>query len=293
MARAKVAIIGGSGLYKMEGMTEVERVQVSTPFGNPSDAIILGTLEGVRVAFLPRHGEGHRISPSELPAKANIYALKALGVERIISVSAVGSLKEEIEPQNVIVPDQLIDHTKGRERTFFSDGIVCHVSLAEPFCPVLRKALFQASVEAGVRAHDGGTYLVVEGPQLSSRAESYLYRSWGADIIGMTALPEAKLAREAEMCYAILAFVTDYDCWHPAHEPVSAEMILTNLQKGIDAVQRILKMALDSLPSTWDCPCGSALKYAIATEKKYIPERKRRELWPLIGKYLGEEKDGG
>lgn len=291
MSEAKVAIIGGSGLYKMEGMTKVEKVQMSTPFGKPSDAIVLGSLEGVTVAFLPRHGEGHRISPSELPAKANIYALKSLGVERIISVSAVGSLKEEIEPQNVIIPDQLIDHTKGREGTFFTDGIVCHVSLAEPFCSVLRKVLFEASIKVGVKAHEGGTYLVIEGPQLSSRAESYLYRSWGADIIGMTALPEAKLAREAEICYAVLAFVTDYDCWHPTHEPVSAEMILTNLEKGIENVQRILKVALTSLPETRDCLCGNALKYAIATEKKCIPEKKKKELWPFIGKYLGEEKD--
>ena len=291
MPEAKVGIIGGSGLYKMEGMTEVEEVKISTPFGEPSDAIILGNLEGVKVAFLPRHGEGHRISPSDLPAKANIYALKSLGVERIISVSAVGSLKEEIEPLDVVIPDQLIDRTRGRGSTFFTDGIVGHVSLAEPFCPVLSQALFEASTKVGAKVHKGGIYLVMEGPQLSTKAESQLYRSWGADVIGMTALPEAKLAREAEICYATLAFVTDYDCWHPVYESVTTEMILTNLQKAIDTVRRILKLLLPSISQKRDCACASALKYAIATEAKYIPKKKKRELGLLIGKYLGGEED--
>ena len=293
MPEAKVGIIGGSGLYKMEGMTEVEEVKVSTPFGEPSDAIILGNLEGVKVAFLPRHGKGHRISPSELPAKANIYALKSLGVERIISVNAVGSLKEEIEPLDVVIPDQLIDATKGRASTFFTDGIVGHVSLAEPFCPVLRQISFEASTKGGAKVHRGGTYLVVEGPQFSTKAESQLYRSWDADIIAMTALPEAKLAREAEICYATLALVTDYDCWHPSYESVTTEMILTNLRKGIDTVKRILKLLLPSIPQKRDCACASALKYAIATEAKYIPKEKRKELGLLIGKYLDREKDVG
>jgi 5'-methylthioadenosine phosphorylase len=275
----------------MEGMTEAKKIKVSTPFGNPSDVIILGNLEGVRVAFLPRHGEGHQISPSELPAKANIYALKSLGVERIISVSAVGSLKEEIAPLDVIIPDQLIDRTKGRDSTFFTAGIVGHVSLAEPFCPVLSRTLFEASTKFGAKVHKGGTYLVMEGPQLSTRAESQLYRSWGADVIGMTALPEAKLAREAEICYVTLAFVTDYDCWHATYESVTAEMILTTLQKGIDAVKIILKLALASIPQTRDCACASALKYAIATNTKYIPKKKKKELGLLIGKYLGGEED--
>jgi len=291
MLEAKVGIIGGSGLYKVEGMTGVEKVKVSTPFGEPSDAIILGNLEGVRVAFLPRHGEGHRISPSELPAKANIYAFKFLGVERIISVCAVGSLKEEIEPLDVVIPDQLIDATKGRASTFFTDGIVGHVSLAEPFCPVMSQLSFEASTKVGAKVHKGGTYLVMEGPQFSTRAESQLYRSWGADIIAMTALPEAKLAREAEICYTTLAFVTDYDCWHPSCESVTTEMILTNLLKGIDTVKRILKLLLPSIPQKRDCACASALKYAIATETKYIPEKKRKELGLLIGKYLGKEED--
>jgi 5'-methylthioadenosine phosphorylase len=291
MPEAKVGIIGGSGLYKMEGMTGVEKVKVSTPFGEPSDAIILGNLEGVKVAFLPRHGEGHRIGPSELPAKANIYALKSLGVERIISVSAVGSLKEKIGPLDIVIPDQLIDATKGRASTFFTGGIVGHVSLAEPFCPVLSQLSFEASTNVGAKVHKGGTYLVVEGPQFSTKAESQLYRSWGADVMGMTALPEAKLAREAEICYATLAIVTDYDCWHPSYESVTTEMILTNLRKGIDTVKKILKLLLASIPQKRDCACASALKYAIATEAKYIPKEKRKELGLLIGKYLGRRED--
>jgi 5'-methylthioadenosine phosphorylase len=291
MSEVKIGIIGGSGLYKMEGMTGVEKVKVSTLFGEPSDAIILGNLEGVRVAFLPRHGEGHRISPSELPAKANIYALKSLGVERIISVSAVGSLREDIGPLDIVIPDQLIDATKGRASTFFTDGIVGHVSLAEPFCPVLSQLSFEISIKVGAKVHKGGTYLVMEGPQFSTKAESQLYRSWGADVIGMTALPEAKLAREAEICYATLAVVTDYDCWHPNYESVTTEMILTNLRKGIDTVKRILKLLLPSIPQKRDCACASALKYAIATEAKYIPEKKRKELGLLIGKYLGRRED--
>jgi len=291
MSEARIGIIGGSGLYKMEGMTGMEKVKVSTPFGEPSDAIILGNLEGVRVAFLPRHGEGHQISPSELPAKANIYALKSLGVERIISVNAVGSLKEEIAPLDMVIPDQLIDHTKGRDSTFFAAGIVGHVSFAEPFCPVLSRTLFEASTKVGAKVHRSGTYLVMEGPQLSTKAEAQLYRSWGADVIGMTALPEAKLAREAEICYATLALVTDYDCWHPSYETATAAMILANLRKGIDTVRGVLKLLLPSIPQERDCVCASALKYAIATGRKYIPKEKRKELGLLIGKYLGGEDD--
>jgi 5'-methylthioadenosine phosphorylase len=291
MPEAKVGVIGGSGLYNMEGLTEVEKIKISTPFGEPSDAIVLGNLEGVRVAFLPRHGEGHRISPSELPAKANIYALKSLGVERIVSVSAVGSLKEEIEPLDIVIPDQIIDCTRGRASTFFTDGIVGHVSLAEPFCPVLSQLSFEASARVGAKVHKGGTYLVTEGPQFSTKAESQLYRSWGADIIAMTALPEAKLAREAEICYAIIAFVTDYDCWHPRYESVTTEMILINLRKGIDTVKGILKLLLPSIPQKRNCACASALEYAIATEAKYIPEEKRKELGPLIDKYLARKED--
>ncbi|MFO7995725.1 MAG: S-methyl-5'-thioadenosine phosphorylase [Dehalococcoidia bacterium] len=291
MPEGKVGIIGGSGLYRMEGMTEVERVKMNTPFGEPSDAIILGNVEGVGVAFLPRHGEGHRIGPGELPAKANIYALKSLGVERIISVCAVGSLNEEIEPLDVVIPDQLIDCTKGRASTFFTDGIVAHVSLAEPFCSVLSQISFEASTGVGTRVHKGGTYLAMEGPQLSTKAEAQLYRSWGADVIGMTASPEAKLAREAEICYTTLALVTDYDCWHPIHESVTTEMILTNLQKAVDTVKRILKLLLPSIPQKRDCACASALRFAIATEKKYISKEKRAQLELLIGKYLDRRED--
>jgi 5'-methylthioadenosine phosphorylase len=217
--------------------------------------------------------------------------LKSLGVERIISVSAVGSLKEEIAPLDMVIPDQLIDHTKGRDSTFFTAGIVGHVSFAEPFCPVLSRTLFEASTKVGAKVHKGGTCLVMEGPQLSTKAESQLYRSWGADVIGMTALPEAKLAREAEICYATLAIVSDYDCWHPSYETATAAMILTNLRKGIDTAKRILKLLLPSIPQERDCACASALKDAIATGKKYIPKEKRKELGLLIGKYLGGEED--
>jgi 5'-methylthioadenosine phosphorylase len=291
MREARIGIIGGSGLYKMEGLTGIKKVMIDTPFGEPSDAIILGILEGVKVAFLPRHGEGHRLSPSELPAKANIYALKSLGVERIISVSAVGSLKEDIRPLDIVVPDQLVDMTKGRAGTFFTDSIVGHVSLAEPFCPVLSQLSFDACTKAAARAHKRGTYLVVEGPQFSTRAESQLYCSWGVDIVGMTASPEAKLAREAEMCYATLAVVTDYDCWHPGHDSVTVEMILTNLRKGVDTVKKALKLLLPSIPDKRDCACANALKYAIATDPKVVPEVRRKELELLIGKYLARRED--
>ena len=291
MLEAKVGVIGGSGLYEMGGITEMEKVKVDTPFGDPSDAIVLGNLGGVRVAFLPRHGVGHRISPSELPAKANIYALKSLGVERIISVNAVGSLKEKIEPLDIVIPNQLIDCTKGRASSFFTEGIVGHVSFSEPFCPVLSQIAFDAGTKVGAQVHKGGTYLVMEGPQLSTKAESQLYRSWEADVIGMTALPEAKLAREAEICYVALALVTDYDCWHPTYEAVTTDMILTNLRKGVDTVKRILELLLPSIPKKRDCACASALKYAIVTGRKYIPKEKKKELGLLIDKYLTKEED--
>jgi 5'-methylthioadenosine phosphorylase len=291
MHEARVGVIGGSGLYKMEGMTGIEKVNVDTPFGEPSDTIVLGTLEEVKVAFLPRHGKGHQISPSELPAKANIYALKSLGVERIISISAVGSLKEEIRPLDIVVCDQLIDATKGRASSFFTGGIVGHVSLAEPFCPVLSQLSFAATSKAGARVHKGGTYLVVEGPQFSTRAESRLYCSWGVDVVGMTASPEAKLAREAEICYTTLAVVTDYDCWHPGYDSVTVEMILTNLSQGMDTVKKALKLLLPSIPKKRDCACASALKYAIVTDPKLVPEMRRKELGLLIGKYLARGED--
>jgi 5'-methylthioadenosine phosphorylase len=286
MSKAQIGIIGGTGLYRMVEMTQVEELKIATPFGEPVDPIILGNLEGVRVAFLTRHGRGHRVSPSELPAKANIYALKSLGVERIISVSAVGSLREEIQPLDLVIPDQIIDRTNGRDSTFFGGGIVAHVAFAEPFCPVLSQVLFEAAMETGVRVHNGGTYLAMEGPQLSTRAESQLYRAWGADIIGMTALPEAKLAREAEICYATLAFVTDYDCWHPEYESVTVDMILTNLRKGVDTGKKLLRLVMPHIPKERDCACGTALERAIATGKKYIPDQAKENLGLLIGKYL-------
>jgi len=291
MLEIKVGVIGGSGLYEMGGTTDVEKVKVTTPFGDPSDAIVLGNLGDVRIAFLPRHGVGHRISPGELPSKANIYALKALGVERIISVNAVGSLKEEIEPLDVVIPDQLIDCTKGRASTFFTDGIVGHISLSEPFCPVLSQISLEAASKVGTKVHKGGTYLVMEGPQLSTKAESQLYRSWEADVIGMTALPEAKLAREAEICYVTLALITDYDCWHPTYESVTTDMILTNLRKGVDTIKEILKLLLPSIPQKRDCACADALKSAIVTGRKYIPKEKKQELGLLIDKYLVKEEN--
>ena len=288
MLKAKIAVIGGSGLYDMEGLSEVKETKLTTPFGKPSDAIILGTLEGVRVAFLPRHGRGHRLSPDELPAKANIYALKSLGVERIISVTAVGSLKEEIKPPGLVIPDQLIDQTKGRDSTFFGGGMVVHIAFAEPFCPLLSQVLFKAATEARVKVHQGGVHLAMEGPQFSTRAESMLYRSWGADIISMTASPEAKLAREAEICYATLAIVTDLDCWHPDYASVTTEMIFSNLLKGVEAAKRVLKRAIPGIPRKRTCVCASALKDAIATSPEYIPPKARKELKLFIGKYLDE-----
>ena len=292
MSEVKIGVIGGSGLYNMEGLGEIEEVRLTTPFGEPSDAIITGNLEGIRVAFLPRHAKGHRISPSNLPAKANIYALKSLGVERIISVNAVGSFKEEIQPMDILIPDQLIDQTKGRDSTFFASGIVGHISFAEPFCPVLSQILLEATTKAGAKAHKGGTYLVIEGPQFSSKAESQLYRSWGADVIGMTALPEAKLAREAEICYATLAIVTDYDCWHLSYETVSAEMILSNQQKRVDVAKEILRLAIPRMPQNRECACATALKGAIATSLEYISAEAKRDLRLLIGKYLDRREFG-
>jgi 5'-methylthioadenosine phosphorylase len=286
MAQAKIGIIGGTGLYQMEGLSDIEEVRVKTPFGDPSDAIILGNLEGSRLAFLPRHGRGHRISPSELPARANIYALKSLGVEWIISVGAVGSLKEEVHPLDLVIPDQLIDHTRQRPSTFFGQGIIVHAGFAQPYCPVLSQIVYMAAREVGARVHKGGTYLVMEGPLFSTRAESDLYRSWGASVIGMTALPEAKLAREAEICYATVACVTDYDCWHEAHESVTIEMIVSNLLKNVDTAKRIVKLASGRIPQKRDCLCGTALKNAIVTAPEHISESRKKELALLIGKYI-------
>lgn len=286
MLEAKIGIIGGSGLYEMEDLTEVEEVSLKTPFGEPSDAITTGNLKGVRVAFLPRHGKGHRISPTELPVRANIYALKSLGVEWIISVSAVGSLKDNIHPLDMVIPDQLIDRTKSRVNTFFGSGLVAHVGFAEPFCPVLSHTLYQSAKEAGAQVHESGTCIVMEGPQFSTRAESLLYRSWGASIIGMTALPEAKLAREAEICYATLACVTDYDCWHETYEIVTIDMVVENLKRNTEMAKKILKTVVTRIGGKRECPCAAALKDAIITAPELIPPQKKKELSLLIGRYI-------
>ena len=264
----------------------MKEIRLKTPFGEPSDAIAIGSLEGTGVAFLPRHGRGHPLSPTEVPARANIYALKSLGVEWIISVSAVGSLKEEIHPLDLVIPDQLIDRTKSRVNTFFSGGLVAHVGFADPYCPVLSEILYQAAQDAGATVHKGGIYVVMEGPLFSTKAESSLYRSWGASVIGMTALPEAKLAREAEICYAAIACVTDYDCWHEIEESVTIEMALANLAKNVDTAKRMIRMAAARIPQRRECPCAQALKDAIITSPEKIPRRVKSDLGLLIGKYI-------
>lgn len=270
----------------MEGLTDREEVNIDTPFGSPSDAITIGTLEGRRAAFLPRHGRGHRLSPTEIPARANIFALKTLGVTHIVSVSAVGSLKEELHPLDMVIPDQIIDRTRSRVNSFFGGGIVAHAAFSSPFCPNLSRELHDAAREVEVRAHAGGTLIVMEGPLFSTRAESELYRSWGASIIGMTALPEAKLAREAEICYATLACVTDFDTWHPEHDSVSVEMVVSNLLKNVAAGQKIVRRLMAGLPGREGCVCPSALENAIITARESIPARVKSELAPLIGKYV-------
>jgi len=287
MEKVKIGIIGGSGLYKMEGLTDVEEIKVSTPFGDPSDAIIVGTLEGKRVAFLPRHGRGHRIMPSEINYRANIWALKSLGVERIIAVSACGSMKEEIAPRDIVIPDQLFDHTKGkRAYSFFGEGIVVHVSFAEPFCPELSELVYQAVKKTGARVHKGGTFIVIEGPRFSSKGESRIYRQWGVDIIGMTASPEAQLAREAEICYAVMAHVTDYDVWHETEEPVTAEMVIRNLEANVKIAQEALRYLIPNIPEERTCACSRALADAIVTQRDLIPKELKEKLRLLIDKYI-------
>ncbi len=286
MPQAKIGVIGGTGLYDIEGLTALEEVDIETPFGKPSDTITIGKLEGVGIAFLPRHGKGHRILPTEIPARANIYALKWLGVEYIIAVNTVGSFKEAIKPGDLLIPDQLIDRTQSRVNTLFGEGIVAHIPFADPFCPVLSQIVYQAAQETGATVHLGGTYVVMEGPAFSTRAESFLYRSWGADVIGMTALPEAKLAREAEICYASIACVSDYDCWHEAHESVTVEIIVDILHKYADNAKKIIGLAAGRIPERRDCPCASALKTAIITDPKLIPAGQKKKLNLLIGKYL-------
>jgi 5'-methylthioadenosine phosphorylase len=286
MSQTMVGVIGGSGLYEMEGLQEVQTVSMKTPFGDPSDSFIVGRLEGVKVAFLPRHGRGHRIQPSSLNFRANIYGMKKLGVQWIIGVSAVGSMKESIHPGHMVIPDQFIDRTTRRVNTFFNDGIVGHVSLADPVCPVLSEILFQAGKEVGATVQKGGTYLCIEGPQFSTRAESKLYRSWGVDIIGMTNIPEAKLAREAEICYATIAFATDYDCWHETAGDVSIGDVLRILAQSTKIAKSAIRNAVQKLPEKRECLCATALKYALITNKKFVPEKTRKDLEPIIGKYL-------
>ncbi|MGB6483577.1 MAG: S-methyl-5'-thioadenosine phosphorylase [Candidatus Acidiferrales bacterium] len=283
---AKIGIIGGSGLYAMAGLAETREVRVKTPFGEPSDAFMIGMLEGQRVAFLARHGRGHRISPSEINYRANIYALKTLGVEQILSVSAVGSLREDLRPLEFLVVDQFFDRTRGRIATFFGEGLVAHVGFDKPTCPRLSKAVADACERSGIAAHKNGTYVCMEGPQFSTLAESRSYRQMGFDVIGMTNLTEAKLAREAEICYASIAMITDYDCWHPQHDSVTVPDIINNLNKNAANVQKVLRETLRSLGSTRECKCGSALAHAILTDRKMIPAATKRRLGPIIAKYI-------
>ncbi len=283
---AEVGIIGGTGLYEMEGISAVRELEVATPFGDPSERFVLGTLEGQRVAFLARHGRGHRIPPHEINFQANVWALKSLGVSWILSVSAVGSLKQEYAPLHMVIPDQFLDRTRQRKSTFFGHGLVAHVSFAHPICAGLSRVMAEACSEAGATFHVGGTYVCMEGPQFSTRAESDLYRSWGMDVIGMTNLQEAKLAREAEICYSTLAMVTDYDCWHPEHDAVSVEQIVGNLGRNASTARAVLRAALRRLPIPRDCECAEALRYALITAPELVPAETRRDLQPIIRRYI-------
>ena len=281
-----IGIIGGSGLYDVAELTDREERRVTTPFGEPSAPYVVGTLGGRRVAFLARHGIGHRLLPSELNFRANIYGFKTLGVEYILSASAVGSLKEEYKPMDLVIPDQFLDRTRGRISTFFGGGLVAHVSFAHPFCAPLSDIAFRSAGQAGATAHKGGTYVCMEGPQFSTLAESNLYRSWGAHIIGMTNLQEAKLAREAEICYTTIALVTDYDCWHPEHDQVTVDMIIANLMQNARTAQQVIATAVDRLPFDRTCECANELKHALITRPEAIPSATRQKLAPIVGRYL-------
>jgi 5'-methylthioadenosine phosphorylase len=286
MSKAEIGIIGGSGLYNMPGIQRMRRVRVATPFGKPSDTFLLGELEGREVAFLSRHGRGHVLMPSEINFRANLYALKKLGVTRIISVSAVGSLREELKPLDMVLPAQFFDRSTNRPSTFFGGGIVAHISFADPVCPVLVDVLSQACASSGVNCHRGGTYICMQGPAFSTKAESATYRAWGMDVVGMTNLQEAKLAREAEICYATLAMVTDYDCWHPAHDAVTVDQIIDYLNRNAQNAQKIIRAAVRQMPKERSCKCGSALAHAVLTDPKKIPPQVRKKLALLLGKYL-------
>jgi 5'-methylthioadenosine phosphorylase len=288
MAERLIGIIGGSGLYEMEGLEDVREEVVRTPFGEPSDRYILGRLQGRPVAFLARHGRGHRRMPSELNFRANIFGFKVLGVEWILSASAVGSMREEIKPLDILIPDQFFDRTTQRVSTFFGDGLIAHVSMADPTCPILGEILYRAGREIGATVHRGGTYICIEGPQFSTRAESRVYRSWGVDVIGMTNLQEAKLAREAEICYATMALVTDYDVWHTTEEDVNVEAVVRILLQNVKTAQAMIRVAVGKIPETRTCPCAQALRDAIITARHAIPAQVRRDLAPIVGKYLVE-----
>ncbi|OFV95673.1 MAG: methylthioadenosine phosphorylase [Acidobacteria bacterium RIFCSPLOWO2_12_FULL_54_10] len=286
MSQAEIGVIGGSGLYSLPGLENVQEIAVETPFGAPSDSYFLGAFKGRRLAFLPRHGRGHRILPSHLNFRANIYGFKKLGVERIVSFSAVGSLREEFAPMSFVLPDQFFDRTRGRVSTFFGEGLVVHISFADPICHGLLDVLESACKSAQVVVHRGGTYVCMEGPQFSTKAESNVYRSWGMDIIGMTNLQEAKLAREAELCYATVAMVTDYDCWHPGHEAVTVDTVISYLMKNSANAARVLTQAIEKMPASRTCKCGSALAHSIQTDKTMIPPEARKKFDLLVGKYL-------
>lgn len=283
----KIAVIGGSGLYQMEGLEITEEREIDTPFGKPSDKLVLGELDGFKIAFLPRHGVGHIHSPTRLNYRANIFALKLLGIEKIIAVGACGSLRVEYPPKSILVCHQLYDHTKHRDTSFFVDDIVAHISMADPFCPTMRETIIEAVEDEDMDIHDGGTYICMEGPQFSTRAESEVYRSWGMDVIGMTAAVEAKLAREAEICYSLLACVTDYDVWHPDSDDVSHDMVIENFQANILNVQKVIKNSLKVLSEyEEECSCNTALKNAIVSDLSYVPDDVKDKLSPLIAKYM-------
>ncbi len=286
MSEVRLAVIGGSGVYDMEALTDVDELHIATPFGSPSDSIVVGTLLGTRIAFLPRHGRGHRLTPAEVPYRANIWALKSLGVERIVSVSACGSMRKRYHPRDIVLPDQIYDNTKTRDYSFFGQGLVAHVSFAEPFCPHLRGLLYEAATTSGGRVHLGGTFLTIEGPRFSTKGESRLYRSWGVDIIGMTAVPEAQLAREAEICYATMAHVTDYDVWHKEEEPVTVQMLIDNLVANAALSKRTIAALVPMLTDDRPCECGSALSTAVITRRDLIPAETVERLRPIVGKYL-------
>ena len=284
---AKIGIIGGSGLYRIEGFSDVKEVSVKTPFGDPSDRLVTGVFEGKEVVFLPRHGKGHRINPSEINYRANIFAMKKLGVEQILSVTACGSLRAELKPCDFVLPDQFVDRTnQARKMTFFENGIVAHVGFADPVCSDLRSCVYKSVLSLGSTVHDGGTYITMEGPAFSTRAESNLYRSWGMDIIGMTNMSEAKLAREAEICYVTLAAVTDYDCWYKSAQEVTLDMVMANFSKNVDRARSIIKRVIKDIPDTRGCRCANALENAIVTDRAMIPAKLKKDLQPVIGKYI-------